>query len=61
LARAVCDRFSAAPDAPYVILPLDLGITVAPFGLLTRAGAILTPVAQRLAAMITAGQGEGPD
>ena len=61
LARAVCDRFSAAPDAPYVILPLDLGITVAPFGLLTRAGAILTPVAQRLAAMITAGQGEVPD
>jgi DNA-binding transcriptional LysR family regulator len=61
LARAVCDRFSAAPDAPYVILPLDLGITVAPFGLLTRAGAILTPVALRLAAMITAGQGEVPD
>ena len=61
LARAVCDRFSAAPDAPYVILPLDLGITVAPFGLLTRSGAILTPVAQRLAAMITAGQGEVPD
>jgi DNA-binding transcriptional LysR family regulator len=61
LARAVCDRFSAAPDALYVILPLDLGITVAPFGLLTRAGAILTPVAQRLAAMITAGQGEVPD
>lgn len=61
LARAVCDRFSAAPDAPYVILPLDLGITVAPFGLLTRSGAILTPVAQRLAAMITAGQGDLPD
>ena len=61
LARAVCDRFSAAPDAPYVILPLDLGITVAPFGLLTRSGAILTPVAQRLAAMITAGQGEVTD
>lgn len=59
LARAVCERFGSAPDAPYVILPLDLGITVEPFGLLTRRGAILTPVARRLADMIVQGQGEG--
>jgi hypothetical protein len=35
-------------------LPVDLGIVVDPFGLLTRAGAILTPVAARLAAMVLA-------
>ncbi len=55
LARAVCDRFSGR-DSPYVILPLDLGITVAPYGLLTRAGATLTPAAARLAALVTAGE-----
>ncbi|NBE07827.1 LysR family transcriptional regulator [Paragemmobacter ruber] len=60
LARAVCDRF-AGPGSPYVILPVDLGIVVAPFGLLTRAGAILTPVAARLAEMIVAQGGEGLD
>ena len=57
LARAVCDRF-AGPDSPYVILPVDLGIVVEPFGLLTRAGAILTPVAARLAGMVVAQGGE---
>lgn len=60
LARAVCDRFGSAPlspaGTPYVILPLDLGITVEPYGLLTRTGTILTPVARRLATMISTGQ-----
>ena len=60
LARAVCDRF-AGPGSPYVILPVDLGIVVEPFGLLTRAGAILTPVAARLAAMVVAQGGDGID
>ena len=55
LARAVCDQFGAGPDAPYAVLPLDLGIIVEPFGMLTRAGTILTPAAQRLADMIAAG------
>jgi len=55
LARAVCDRF-AGGGSPYVILPLDLGITVAPYGLLSRAGATLTPAAARLAALVTAGE-----
>ena len=53
LARAVCDRF-AGEGSPYVILPIDLGIVVEPFGLLMRRGAILTPVAARLAAMVMA-------
>jgi DNA-binding transcriptional LysR family regulator len=55
LARAVCDRF-AGRDSPYVILPLDLGITVTAYGLLTRTGATLTPAAARLAALVTAGE-----
>ena len=55
LARAVCDRFAGREDAPYAILPVDLGIVVEPFGLLTRTNAILTPVARRLAGMIAAG------
>jgi len=55
LARAVCDRFSGR-DSPYVILPLDLGITVASYGLLTRTGSIPTPAAARLMALVTAGE-----
>ncbi|MDB5664411.1 LysR substrate-binding domain-containing protein [Cypionkella sp.] len=49
LARAVVTSFSASPDAPYTELAIDLGIEVEPFGLVTRAGAILPPVAARLA------------
>lgn len=55
LARAVCDRFAGQADAPYAVLPIDLGIVVEPFGLMTRTNAILTPVARRLAGMIAAG------
>ena len=60
LARAVCDRFAGA-GSPYVILPVDLGIVVDPFGMLMRKGGILTPVAARLAEMIVAQGGEGAD
>jgi DNA-binding transcriptional LysR family regulator len=49
LARAVANSFAAAPDAPYVQLPIDLGIEVEPFGLITRAGVALPPAAQYLA------------
>ncbi|OYU39666.1 MAG: LysR family transcriptional regulator [Pseudorhodobacter sp. PARRP1] len=49
LARAVVTSFSAHPDASYVELAVDLGIEVEPFGLVTRADAILPPVAARLA------------
>ena len=55
LARAVTDRFAADPDAPYVVLPVELGIEVAPYGLITRAGAGLTPAAERVLALVMAG------
>jgi hypothetical protein len=49
LATAVAQIFARADDAPYAVLPIDLGITVEPYGLLVPAGMALTPVAQRLA------------
>lgn len=49
LAVAVADAFAKAPDAPYAQLPLDLGIVVEPFGLMTRAGVALPPAARYLA------------
>lgn len=52
LARAVAQTFVAGPYPDYVLLDIDLGIEVEAFGLLTRAGAILPPVAARLAAEI---------
>lgn len=57
LARAVSDRFGTGPDSPYAALPIDLGIVVAPYGLMSRRGAILTPAAHRLAEMILRGEG----
>lgn len=52
LARAVADTFASAPDAAYMQLPIDLGIEVPPFGLMTRKDMVLTPVAERLVALI---------
>ena len=49
LALAVADAFASSPDAPYAKLPLDLGIEVEPFGLMTRAGMVLPPAARYLA------------
>jgi DNA-binding transcriptional LysR family regulator len=49
LAKAVAASFANAPDAPYVQLPIDLGIEVEAFGLMTRADMALTPIAKRLA------------
>lgn len=46
LARAVADQFARGPDAPYAEVPVDLGIVVAPYGLLTRQGATLPPAAR---------------
>lgn len=57
LARAVAQTYVAEPYAAYVLLDIDLGIEVEVFGLLTRAGAILPPIAARLAAEIQAAQG----
>jgi len=49
LATAVAASFARGPDAPYFELPVALGIEVEPFGLMSRKGMLLTPVAQRLA------------
>lgn len=52
VASAVADAFTRAPDAAFATLPLDLGLAVAPYGLITRANLRLPPVAQRLADLI---------
>ena len=54
LASAVADTFASGPDTPYFRLPLDLGMTVEPFGLMTRTGMKLPPAAQNLAERILA-------
>ena len=46
LAQAVADQFARGPDAPLVQVPVDLGIEVAPYSLLTRKGARLTAAAE---------------
>ena len=52
LATAVAQNFAVDTRSPYIVLPIDLGIRVAPYGLVTRAGSRLTPAAERLAALI---------
>ena len=54
LATPVVDSLSGNPSVPFVSLPIDLGLTVAPFSLVTRAGSQLTPSAQRLVDAIMA-------
>lgn len=54
IARAVADTFATGPDAPYVTLPIDLGIEVKPFGLITRAGSALPHVVVRMVEMVLA-------
>ena len=48
LATAVVDSFVGNPSVPFVALPVDLGLSVAPFSLVARTGAQMTPSAQRL-------------
>lgn len=48
LATPVVDSFAGNPSVPFVSLPINLGLAVAPFSLVTRAGAQMTPSAQRL-------------
>lgn len=48
LARPVVDSFSGNPSMPFVALPTDLGLNVAPFSMVTRSDTRLTPSAQRL-------------
>ena len=49
LATPVVDSFAGNPSVPFVSLPVDLGLSVAPFSLVTRGGSQMTPSAQRLA------------
>lgn len=48
LATPVVDSLSGNPSVPFVSLPVDLGLTVASFSVVTRGGSRLTPSAQRL-------------
>jgi DNA-binding transcriptional LysR family regulator len=52
VASAVADTFASGPDSPYVILPIDLGIEVEPFGLITRAGSSLPRVVTLMIDMV---------
>ena len=52
--RPVVESFAGNPSVPFVSLPIDLGLAVAPFSLVTRVGAQMTPSAQRLADAILA-------
>ncbi len=54
LASAVATRFASGPEAGLVILPVDLGLVVPAFGLLTLLGARLTPAAERLRDLVLA-------
>jgi DNA-binding transcriptional LysR family regulator len=49
LARPVVDSFSGNPSMPFVALPINLGISVTRFSIVTRSGTKLPPSAQRLA------------
>lgn len=52
LAHAVCAAFTHGPDAPYRVLPVELGIEVEPFGFITRTETVLTPAASRMAQLL---------
>lgn len=54
LATAVVESLAGPPEFSFAALPVDLGLTVAPFSLVTRSGSRLTPSAQRLAEAISA-------
>lgn len=55
LASPVAQSFCNGPRSGYGVLPIDLGIRVEPYGLVTRADSTLPPVAARLAALVAAG------
>ena len=54
ISAPVAASFAAGPSMPFVQLPLDLGLRVAPFGLLRRRNADPTPSAARIADRILA-------
>lgn len=53
LAHAVAMQFASAADAPFAFVHAGLGITVAPYSLLTRAGVLLPPAARTILGLIT--------
>jgi DNA-binding transcriptional LysR family regulator len=55
LATAVVESLSGNPSVPFVSLPIDLGLSVAPFSLVIRKGSQMTPTAQRLVDGILSG------
>lgn len=54
LATPVVDSFAGNAEVPFVALPVDLGLTVQPFSLVTRAASQLTPAARWLVGDILA-------
>jgi DNA-binding transcriptional LysR family regulator len=54
LARAVADRFATGADTAFAVLPVDLGIVVPDFGLVTRRGTEPTPATARMTELILA-------
>jgi DNA-binding transcriptional LysR family regulator len=54
LATPVVQSFAGNPSTPFVSLPINFGLTVPPFSLVTRAGSRLTPSAQLLVEAISA-------
>jgi DNA-binding transcriptional LysR family regulator len=57
LATPVVESFSGSPSMPFVTLPIDLGLAVIPFSIVTRVGTRLTPSAQSLADSIAVRSG----
>ena len=53
LAQAVADQFATGADAPFACVPSNLGITVAPYSLLTRRDTVLPPAARTILDLIT--------
>jgi DNA-binding transcriptional LysR family regulator len=55
MARAIAQQFSDGTEAALAIVPVDLGIEVEAYGMISRERVALTPAAQRLADQISAG------
>lgn len=55
VARATVDQFATGEALAFDVLPIDLGIEVEAFGLITRERVSLTPASRRLAQVILSG------
>ena len=55
VARATVDQFATGEALAFDVLPIDLGIEVEAFGLITRERVSLTPASRRLAQIILSG------